>query len=229
MKTKILMLILSLGFIFPVTSIAAKMAMPKPPQQNPHPAKTLVDQKRVQFAKDVIDAFLVKDQIKPDQSVSSKWINAKGQKINVTRDCLKVPSCYEKQADLLKQVRSIKNRYGSVTILQHIHIIPWSMNKFKANKKTPATAQSQIRYSKNAGASLVHSSAYDRGVIQMPTPEVKKDEYLLHSYVKFSSGKRWYHLDVIVSEDENGTLEFRGFFVVPMPNAGRPLPPGVVC
>jgi len=137
-------------------------------------------------------------------------------------------------------VQEIKDYYGTKVEIRHPHIIPWSFENFQKNRKitlppVSGTDNSDPNVIVEAQPGKITPPAQDMAeparspIPPMPAPQLRPDEYMVHAYVLFPQDPRWYHVDVILSEDASGKLARRNFFVIPMPPTGGSLPPGVVC
>jgi hypothetical protein len=187
----------------------AKMAPPSPPAENPHPPVTAEDKKRVAFAEEAIAALFKKDlpagltRSQPDQTpriFSDKSLA-----------CLQDPACYGKDVAFVDDLLFFRDTYGKAVETRHAHVIPWSFEKFRggaASESPPPSADS-------GASSLV-----------LRAPKLNPDEYMMHVYVRFDKSGTWHHLDAIVTEDKDGNVFLRHFFVMPMQTE---MPPGVVC
>lgn len=203
-------------FALTVLSFAsqARLTEPKPPADNPHTPTTVADIKRVDFAKLVIAKLLQSNLYGPDTTVDTKWVNSPAMAFEISETCLKSNACLLKNEDLKKFIHAIQNKVGNLQEVKHTHIIPWSFHNFH---KSPRK--------RGAHKTLIKMDSLN----PMISPKLKPDEFMMHSYVRFDKSSRWHHFDVIVSEDAQGNLEWRGFFVTVMPYDSGSLPPGVKC
>lgn len=204
----------------------AAMALPEPPANNPHPPVTESDKKRVAFGEEVLKKILMADVSKfsPDgQPVIANNDNSINMKI--TAACLALPECVQHNRSLLNYTYSINQMYGQVVEFRHTHVIPWSFENFERNKTAVDQNDTEKLLAKPTQKFLENKADQEA----MPAPVLQKDEYMLHSYINFGKDYRWHHVDIIVSEDAQGNLEFRRFFIIRIPFDGGHLPDGVVC
>lgn len=178
---------------------------------NPHPPQTDADKARVAFAENVVRALLKTNPVNPHSEGISPRIFSSSERFKLKVECIKSKKCLNRDAALQKYLDGIFQQYGSVTEFKYGHIIPWSFEKFKSKPV-------QKEYSR------VRSVA----PAEMPVPELTNDEYMIHFYAKFSNNL-WYHLDVVVSEDAHGNMEFHYFYLFEFPLDNQELPKGVVC
>ncbi len=183
---------------------------------NPNPATTSADQKRVAFGEKIIKTLLQKNPVAfaKKRQDSPPLHDRPGANFNLDENCLDTPSCLAQNSDLQSYLNDIFSNFGSLLESRHVHVIPWSFEKFK-NKTQDSKPSSD-------------SDAMVAQKRQMPVPQLKNDEYLLHSFAKFSNNL-WYHLDVIVSEDAAGKMTFRRFYLFEIPAHPNSLPEGVDC
>lgn len=87
-------LLVALMLLVPLT-LQAKQAPPAPPDENPHPPKTAVDQKRVAFA----------------EAEMNKWL-------------IEAPDTAGLEAALAESVRRTSESLGAVTEKLHGHVVP---------------------------------------------------------------------------------------------------------
>lgn len=190
----------------------AIVPLPQPPLSNPHPAQTAMDKKRVAFAETAIEELLAKPlpkgipRVRFDPRIGTR---------NKDLPCLRSIECFGlRDPVFLDLLLRLHDEYGEVAEKRHPHIIPWSFEKFQARKNdsttfAPIAEGTQKRHPEQMG------------------PQLRKDEYLIHVYVRYSKAGNWHHLDVILSEDEKGNLYLRSFYTIPMDYPR--LPPGVEC
>lgn len=212
MKKILQLSILMLYFLLPLTALA-KMSPSYPPEQNPHPPTTSEDRKRVKLAEEAIEAFLKKY---PDVIKNAPISSSTSPFTNKSSSCFQDAHCYFADTAFMQEVKSLHEAYGEVTEFKHAHVTPWSFDKFK---------KSQVQNKPNDPLAIA-PSLRQSAEIAMKTPQLQKDEYLIHVYVKWNQETRWYHLDVIVTEDEKGNIYLRHFFTIPML---QNMPEGVVC
>ncbi len=201
---------------------------PEPPAANPHPPVTEEDKDRVAFAELSMTKLLMS---KPHgQTGDSALMHDQSIQLNIPLECLQQKSCLDQKQLAWDYSDSIKITKGVLAEYQHTHIIPWSFEKFKQN--STALSNEKNRPITNSSNKMVNRS------IAMPAPILATDEYMLHSYVRFKnipsvtdseSLSPWYHLDIIVTEDAQGHIQLRRFFMTPMLSPHVSMPPGVVC
>lgn len=201
---------------------------PTPPAENPHPPATNEDKKRVAFAESILKSLLVDNKLTASNKPLVTWQNSDALSFKLTEDCLNTPNCLNKNEQLKHYIHSLSYTFGSIVEYKHPHIIPWSFERFKKSnsleKVVVPAPPGTMRYAK---PNHVHSAQAES--TRMQAPNLKPDEYMIHIYVKFSKSSRWHHVDVIVSEDGAGKLEFRSFFILQIPTQSHDLPDGVVC
>lgn len=243
---KIILLILALNIIISFTSVnwgtvhasppqakMSSMAIPLPPISNPHPPVTEDDKKRVAFGEMILKKFFIENAFETDETVDTKWVNSSEMSFNLSETCLNDTSCLQKNTKLKTYIQSILNLHGHVREFKHAHVIPWSYEKFQQSKlpggsttKVAPVTNSNIRYT-NKNDTM--NEALKLGSTGMSAPNLNYDEFMIHIYTRFDKDGAWYHVDVVVSEDESGNLEFRYFFIIKIPYNGGSLPHGVVC
>jgi len=132
-------------------------------------------------------------------------------------------------------VQEIRSYYGAAVEIRHPHVIPWAWERFQKNR-AGSMVQPEDKSNPNviieaqtAQVEMPQPVEKPMGGMAMPAPNLKPDEFMVHAYAHFPQDPRWYHLDVILSEDTAGHLTRRNFFIVPMPSVPSQLPPGVVC
>ncbi|MCB1215247.1 MAG: hypothetical protein KDK66_07205 [Deltaproteobacteria bacterium] len=200
-------------------SAEARFAPPSPPQKNPHEAQTPEDKARVAFALKAVGLILEKNlnlEQSQEKSVSSLFLNK-------DLNCLKTLLCWQKDGAFVEEVSGIQIAKGRVVEIKHPHIIPWSFENFKANQDPN---QRMIEKPSSETNPVEDKTALKEEAKPMEIPQLLADEYMIHLYVRFSKQSNWYHLNVIVTEDKEGKLSLRHFFVTPMRNS---MPPGAVC
>jgi len=204
------MLFLSIFGLLTQASSAGVTPPPGPPEKNPHPPITEKDKARVAFAVEAAKLLLVKKrEVAFDHGAFGNNFS------NKTLECLKKPSCWQKDMNFKNELNIQQHGHGFVTEMRYAHIIPWSFKNFEKGKTQvkPTMKQSKKRSSE-----------------PMPAPKLKPDEYMIHIYANFDKyGGRWYHLDVILHEDKVGNLFLRHFFMIPIPYANESMPEGAVC
>lgn len=196
---------------------------PGPPMDNPHPPVTESDKKRVAFGEEVLKKILMMDLtgfifIESNQPETGGDTGAGNFKINVA--CLANPECLKANKPLVNYVYGLRKMYGLALEFKHTHVIPWAFENFEKNK----TSENPVITKKLQAAFSAMSQPFFSK--PMPAPGLQNDEYMLHTYVDFN---RWYHVDIVLSEDTNGNLEFRRFFILPIPSEDSHMPPGTVC
>ncbi len=205
---------------------ASQTAPPQPPPANPHPPITDVDKKRVAFAEMVIAALLVEPSLYTgtDPATTKAWANDPNTNLNINSACLANKECLSKNASLKTFLTNFKASFSALKDHQHTHIIPWSLERFNRTHSPTKGGASTTVYKEKTD--------HDQNDVEkssMPAPVVAFDEYMFHTYIQFKSATGWHHMDIIVSEDNDGNITLRRFFIVPMPYHERDLPPGVVC
>lgn len=160
-----------------------------PPEQNPHPPVTEEDKKRVEFADKVVWNFLQTDlKIK---EVPKKPV---GTIVDKSSECVTDLACYSKDKAFVLELIDTHKVHGVLIDKKFGHIVPWSFQRFQKNKN-----------------SLKNSTS---PAAQNPIESIlKNDEYLVHFYARFANSKAWYHVYVIVTENEKGGLFFRNFYI----------------
>jgi hypothetical protein len=204
-----------LGCMLLVSSVyAGAMAPPQPPQRNPHAPTTKKDKARVALAMAAVNRFL-KSPL-PKALATKKHHGSRRSSAGKSAACMNKTSCWSKDAAFVRQVAHFHHRYGRLVQARHAHIVPWSFRNFRkrANRKA-------VRDTPNRKRTMAQA--------KFAGPQLKKDEYMVHVYVRFGKPSGWYHLDVILAEDAKGRVSFRRFYTTPMRNRAHKLPPGVVC
>ena len=201
---KVILFIVLLG-----SPVLADMAEPTPPDQNPHPPITELDKKRVAFAEEAVKFLL----FTPIASIPEAQPNPAPSYQNKNRVCLKEKQCLEKDAIFLAQLAKLQKQYGVAKEIRHAHLIPWALDRWNQNRKTRPAAQDR--------AFPESSKADDMGQALKLAP----DEYVVHLYASFSG--RWFHVDVILTENDKGEIFLHRFEAFPIPYGE--MPPGKVC
>jgi hypothetical protein len=191
---------------------------PTPPTNNPHPAISMEDKKRVDFALTAVKKILMeegswKHYLKRETTLNAFDYQAK------QKACLQNQFCYLKDIVFSNSTKALIDQYGYVLEIKHPHIIPWSFKDFQRNTKDKMIEDSSDKEIISDGVSEYSTQA----------PVVGSDEYLIHMYVAMSKTGDWHHLDVVVKEDKDGKLYLKYFYLFPFPNPGSSLPPGMVC
>jgi len=184
--------------------------------KNPHPPQSVEDKNRVAFAELAVNTLLKSPEKKEPSETSPAFHNPIDLALNITQSCLEITSCHEQNKKLQDYIGDILNKYGSLIEIRHAHIIPWSFEKFKNRNPNHVEKTANFEEKKVAAEPM------------MPVPILEDDEYMVHIYANFANGK-WYHLDVIVSEDAKGNLFFRRFFLFEIQSENQTLPEGAVC
>ena len=195
-----------------LTSIVhAKVAPPRPPASNPYPPTSDQDKARVQTAVTAVDLFLRK------QPAPAWTATGAPSKPYVAKDlrCLQERACWFADQAFAANVQRIVTREGTISEIRFPHVMPWTIKRLQKGQQgrqeiAPTPAQ----------AGRTRSAA-----VPLQAPQLQADEYMVHIYARFQGG-RWVHLDVIMSEDAQGTPAVRYFFATPMRTS---LPPGVRC
>ncbi len=217
------------SFLFIQVSSHAKIAPPTPPPHNPHPPTSQADKARVNFAINAVKLSLMKDSqggSKKPQAFSEVkvYVPEEGDFFDKDSSCLKTPDCYNSDLNFTSEVTRLITAYGKVTEMKHAHIIPWSFENFKKNRKKTSRFESHLSNQVILADIAIDPQRAEEPIMQ--APKLKSDEYMVHIYVKFDKKSDWHHLDVILTEDANGKLGLRHFFIAPMRAS---LPPGVIC
>lgn len=228
MKFKLLILF----YVLLTLPLSTSADSPKadPPSKNPHPPVTEIDKKRVELAELAITTLLKKKVQGPFEN-RIKDTNGDQFFFGITKECLQNPKCYNSNTELQRYIFSLQRKFGVLRNSIHAHIIPWSLRKFNKyqypNKKiAPQSSKPYIKSKRIRKNRTVSSS---ESVAKMRTPNLQKNEYMVHSYVLFDKSGAWYHLDTIISEDKNGNMKVERFFIIKIPSYNTKLPPGVVC
>lgn len=202
------------------------MAFPEPPAENPHPPVTDQDKKRVTFAEEVIKKVLMMDMSGfVADNLPAFANNDRSVNLKINAACLADTACLKNNKTTLNYVHSINQMYGQVVEFRHTHVIPWAFENFEKNKSSVNQNDTASLIARPTQKYLEKKAAQEA----MAVPVLQKDEYMLHTYVKFGKNHNWYHVNTIVSEDTRGNLEFRQLFILVMPTAHDDLPPGAVC
>ncbi len=192
---------------------AGAPAPPQPPESNPHPPQSKQDIERVKFAEEAVKILLMQNlPTKLQMSDVDKTPSFESK----TLSCFKNVTCYSKDTAFVNEILTFQKQNGKVIEIKHAHIIPWSMKRMNIRSSAPDQPPGKNETMK--------PMAFD-----MSAPDLKSDEFMVHIYAKFDKSQRWYHLDVILTEDKNGNLLLRHFYAIPMPLSSQQMPPGVVC
>ncbi len=189
-------------------SLGAEMAPPLPPLENPHPPLTEQDKKRVLFATEATKLFWMSSKTLSPTNTSEKSDSFQNKDLA----CLKSEACYRKDKMFLAELQNFQKRFGTIEEIKHAHIIPWSMLHFKRMNSPSAPIRDQ------------------EATKPMEGPSLQDDEYIVHIYTKnkpSNSYPQWHHLNVILSEDKDGNIYLRHFFIIKMSNPK--LPAGAIC
>ena len=206
-------------------AFAGVTAPPQPPADNPHPPITEEDKRRVAFGELAIKNLLMTS--KSTFSGNMTIVDDQSIELAMTQICLESEACI-KGKDTQNYLSAFKNRYGVLKTYQHIHVIPWSFEKFK-NQKMAASKPIPTDTTGDSDPPKRERAAVEASIAVMPTPIVKAGQYMMHAYVQFEGSESWYHLDIIVSENKNGVMKLERFFTTQIPWPSVDLPPGVVC
>lgn len=207
MMSRMLVILAFLSFF--IGQSFADMPAPRPPQSNPNPPKTAEDIKRVEFAQEAIKIFFQGPINLPKTQRETFGAAFKDK----DSSCIKNPECYHQDLRFMDEVKSLHRDHGVITEIVFPHIIPWSFENFQEGNGHQFNKKSKMK------SNSMH----------VAPPVLKADEYMIHSYVKFSEhNQAWYHFNVIMSEDKNGQLKLRHFYTTAIPSEGK-LPPGVKC
>ncbi len=211
--------ILAFLLLTAVTSVAfsGAMAPPQPPATNPHAPTTAKDKARVAVALAAVDAFLKRPLAKRHQAAKVLPVRVDFQ--GKSSRCMARETCWSKDTAFLRELAWHQLSHGRLVALKHAHIVPWSYRNFLRH-----------RAHGHHTSAKPHAGDTARTVSQAVVgPRLKKDEYMIHAYVRYKKHGGWYHLDIIVSEDAKGRVTFRHFYTTHLRRRGVSLPPGVVC
>lgn len=186
----------------------------RPPETNPHPPSSKADINRVMFADAVINNLLKSPYPKTSKEDLKPLLKKKGLALNLDRNCIEKKLCWSAKNEVSNYIQAIQEELGQLQELKFTHIIPWSYAAFNRNK-----VQKDSK-SKSAGSPMPPRE-HSLGEVGRAD-----DEYMIHSYGKFQG--KWYHIDVVVTEDNKGDMLFRRFFIMEIPSEHR-MPEGVVC
>ncbi len=200
---------------------AAATFLPEPPKENPHPAITEADKKRVAFAEEAVSLLLKQPLPKEVSKLSLPASLPPFQRKDL--NCLKCVSCYAKDTSAVSELITLQKEHGTILEIRHAHVIPWSYEQFQRNQAA-STAKTKMSVDNSRRKRELKDTA-----LSMRVPKLQPDEYMVHLYARLSETYRWYHVDVILSEDEKGQIFLRHFFVLEMPTNESQLPPGVRC
>lgn len=222
--------VLKILILLVCVSLSASASVPYygPPGTNPHAPVTEQDKRRVEFAERAIKLLMGE----PSNKVVAAGfdITSDATDLNVTAACLKDPACPAKDSALSVYLDSFKTRYGVISEFKHVHIIPWSWERYQ--KGSAGTTAGLVKKGVSSQEPMDASMAPNRAPDEPPPlspPTQKSDEYMIHAYVQLQNGS-WQHLDVFVAEDAKGNLLLRRFFIIAMmPAGGHDFPEGVVC
>ena len=196
----------------------------RPPEKNPHPPRTAAEKRRVFFAMEAARFHLGR----PLHYVFQGLPPGHGGGHFQTKDqsCLKSVDCYGQDQDYVSELVRFHDRFGELVEVRFAHVIPWSWKKFQARSKPPRNLKPNVIVE----AQLVADEPMMMGSrAMMQAPQLQSDEFMVHAYVKFKKDPRWYHLDIILTENSKGEVGLRHFFTLPIPSNGGSMPPGVVC
>ncbi len=217
-------LLLAITFLF-IPSAFAELEEVLPPKENPHPAVTEADKKRVAFAEEAIALFLREPLPKKwaKQKPSTVAFTAVGSSQNKDLVCMKKVACYGKEKRFIEELAWIHQLRGTIVEVRHSHVVPWAFRQFQQHQSNlkPQSKEAHRPDSASTGpaSSIDTRSAAEGQDEARPIGRViplGPDEYVVHSYVRFSQDARWYHLDVVMSEDPQGHLVLRHFNIAEM-------------
>lgn len=187
-----------------VSELQAIVAMPpreslRLPSENPHPPITALDKKRVRFAEQAIDLLLRNPlphslnsflpPLPPPQDSPPPLVP------NRDLECLQNVSCYSKDSEFVEQIIRFHEKLGEILEIEFVHLIPESLGEFNAEKK------------KRQAGGFPSMKAREMNA----PPPIQPDEYVAHVYVRFTKQTEWEHLDVVMTEDEQGNIFLRRF------------------
>ncbi len=212
---------------FPI--LTAPPRPPSPPAKNPHPPISRQDKARVAFAQKAVEILLKK---KLPQGLKFQGVEESLPFQSKDLACLKKRACYEKDIPFVNELSLMMQTQGNVVAIKHPHIIPWSLQRFLENKLQNRTSENEAIVS-NPGPIADQAPQEELILPRKPTmegPRLLADEYMVHMYVQFkNTDSRWHHLDIILSEDEEGHVFLRHFYTTPMLYPKMHMPTGIVC
>lgn len=226
---------------------AFQLAPEQPPVENPHPAVSEADKKRVAFAELVIKHLQTpQDPLKEKSTIDFR---TKVQ-LNISEKCLLSAECIN-QADKNGYLKTFKVQFNLLKTYKHVHIIPWSFEKFQNQHihKNQPTASAEVKLPSEPpdNASLSKPKIRAEDFPNRVVPEMLPGEYMIHSYVLFyqqnpgnnrqiissedelDSTAHWSNLHIIISEGENGELKLQRLYTTPLPYRSVNMPDGFMC
>ncbi len=198
-----------------------------PPKENPYPVQSAQDHQRVNFAQKAIQVFwqqnmdqsllqnLIKSPHDPKYDDQTKApIAFDFQNKSIT--CVEELACWSKDYPFLKSIMGIQSHVFKYPKISYLHVVPWSMKHFE-QRKLPIKDQNlkeplQILEAQKADYAKTDEPLAFSYVI----PEIKADEYLVDAIVQFPGDKGWFHLLVVMSEDDKGNIFLRRFILNPI-------------
>lgn len=195
---------------------------------NPHPPVTENQIERVEFAKLAIEKFLME---------TPKFFNRKVPKfedlltyktplikLKINKECLENDDCWQNNTDVQNYLIELHSHMGRVMRFKNAHLIPWAYNNF-VKQNQPATTVKKEGYS----ASYQEAARAVNSETMMMVPALDRNEYMVHVHA-FMANQKWYHLNIILTEDKEGNLLFQRFYFYKVPDhESHALPPGTVC
>ena len=209
--TRLITLSALLTLALPQVASAAQ-ALPGPPSKNPHAPVSAKDKARVQVALAAVEAFLKRPL--PKALAGHAHGRPSGMFQSKSLACMRKASCWMKDKAFVRELTHLHHRHGQLVTWRHAHIVPWSFQRYKR---------------RTAGRAKIRSRGAMKPASIKPAFALKRDEYVVHMYVRYAKTNRWFHLDVILAEDAKGNVSFRHFYTTHMRMRGHKLPPGVVC
>ena len=161
-----------------------------PPENNPHPPQTQEEKKRVAFAKEALGYTLGKNW----SQVKEITPNQEDSFLDKDLACLKNLTCFEKDKNFLFELLQIQKLHGKVEEIKHAHLVP---------------AQPQF---------LKQPSVSYPAPQELQAP-LKPGEFVVHVYAKMKKQneiEKWFNLDLIMTQNKEGNLFLRHFFIVPI-------------
>lgn len=186
---------------------------------NPNPPSTDFEKRVVNFSEAVAKTLLGISSrhplYKPDLQKGFQRLNVR---LEMTEKQLLGNECNsEQQKSMCKHTEDFIKTISVLSEIKHGHLIPWAYERYK-NSNNAALKSSSLGLTDFAALPL-----------DIPTPELAKDEFMVHFHVKTFDGV-WLHLNVILSETAENELIFQRFFATPVPTyPDIKMPPGVLC
>lgn len=188
------------------------------PTHNPHPPISAMDKKRVAFAEETIKLLIKEVFTQPQKNDISQWLKKKNLTFDLNLECIQSRECWTKKNDVAQYVQAIQQELWIPEEVKFAHVVPWSMSRYK---KTPDSTTDEKKPTEGA------TNIYTKPPLNMPHPNLAKNEYMVHAYAKFL--KEWYDLDVILTEDKDGNILFRRFYIGIIPEENKDIVPMTRC